>query len=112
MIRSGNESAREQNLKKLLDRIIPALAPEAVYLIGSRARGEALPDSDYDLLVVVPDDTPREKTLLTATYRLARGTGVPAEIIACRRSWFERSRNQVGTLGYKATREGVLVHGG
>ena len=29
----------DENLKILLDRIVPALKPEAVYLFGSRARG-------------------------------------------------------------------------
>ena len=111
MTQLGSEVTRKEELRKLLDRIVPALAPEAVYLFGSRARGDAAPDSDYDLLVVVPDDTPREKTVLTATYRLTRGTGIPAEVIACRRSWFEKSRGQVGTLSYKATHEGILVHG-
>ena len=111
MTRLANESTRDVRLRKLLDRIVPALAPEAVYLFGSRARGDSAPESDYDLLVVVPDDTPRDKTVLTATYRLTRGTGVPADVIACRRSWFEKSRGQVGTLSYKATHEGVLVHG-
>jgi hypothetical protein len=35
-------------------------APQRVTLFGSAARGEAGPDSDIDLLVVVDDDTPPE----------------------------------------------------
>ncbi len=112
MVRSGDDRPVDEKLARLLERIDLALAPEAVYLFGSRARGDSSSDSDYDLLVIVPDDTPREKIVLTSTYRLTRGTGVPADVIACRRSWFEQSRDQVGTLSYKATREGVLVHGG
>jgi predicted nucleotidyltransferase len=99
------------NIVVLLERIVPALAPEAVYLFGSRARGEETADSDYDLLVVVPDDTPAENIRLTRTCALSRGTGIPADVIACRRSWFEQGRDRVGTLSYKAVREGVLVHG-
>jgi predicted nucleotidyltransferase len=99
------------NIVVLLERIVPALAPEAVYLFGSRARGEETADSDYDLLVVVPDDTPAENIRLTRTCALSWGTGVPADVIACRRSWFEQGRDRVGTLSYKAVREGVLVHG-
>ncbi len=101
----------DRNLATLLERIVAVLAPEAVYLFGSRARGDSRFDSDYDLLVVVPDDTAREKILLTSTYRMTRGTGIPADIIACRRHWFDRSRNRVGTLSYKATHEGILVYG-
>jgi uncharacterized protein len=101
----------DRNVSVLLDRIVPALAPEAVYLFGSRARGKETADSDYDLLVVVPDDTPAETMRLTRTCALSRGTGIPADVIACRRSWFEQGRNQVGTLSDKAVREGILVHG-
>jgi predicted nucleotidyltransferase len=101
----------EHAVAALLERIIPALSPEAVYLFGSRARGDAGRDSDFDLLVVVSDDTPPDKIRLTSTYRLTRGTGVPADVIACRRRWFERNREQVGTLGYKAVNEGRLVYG-
>jgi predicted nucleotidyltransferase len=101
----------EKAVAVLLDRIVPALAPEAVYLFGSRARGDASRGSDFDLLVVVSDDTPRDRILLTSTCRLNRGTGIPADVIACRRRWFERDREQVGTLSYKAIHEGSLVYG-
>lgn len=105
------EPVTEKAVGALLKRIVPALAPEAVYLFGSRARGDASRDSDFDLLVIVPDETPRDKIRLTSTYSLSRGTGVPADVIACRRSWFERQRGEVGTLGYKAVHEGKLVYG-
>jgi uncharacterized protein len=74
----------DRNIGVLLDRIVPVLAPEAVYLFGSRARGKETADSDYDLLVVVPDETPAETIRLTRTCALSRGTGIPADVIACR----------------------------
>ena len=101
----------EQAVAALLERIVAALSPEAVYLFGSRARGDARRDSDFDLLVVVSDETPRDKIRLTSTYKLSRGTGIPADVIACRRRWFDRNREQVGTLSYKAVHEGSLVYG-
>ncbi|HAM59033.1 MAG TPA: hypothetical protein DCQ64_27910 [Candidatus Rokubacteria bacterium] len=39
-------------------RLVATYRPERIFLFGSRARGTAGPDSDYDLLVVVPDDVP------------------------------------------------------
>jgi predicted nucleotidyltransferase len=87
------------------------MRPEAIYLFGSRARGNARPDSDYDLLVVVADDAPREARSLAATTRVARDPGVALDIIPCRRSVFERRRNSLGTLSYLAAHEGRLVYG-
>ena len=35
-------------LEEIVDRLVRVLAPERVYLFGSRARGDAKPDSDSD----------------------------------------------------------------
>ncbi|MBI4705011.1 MAG: nucleotidyltransferase domain-containing protein [Deltaproteobacteria bacterium] len=39
--------------EEIVRRLVAAYAPERVYLFGSRARGEPMAGSDYDLLVVV-----------------------------------------------------------
>ena len=46
-------------LDETLRRLLASYQPLEVYLSGSKARGDSGPDSDYDLLVVVPDDAPR-----------------------------------------------------
>lgn len=58
---SGPRRDGDQFLAEIVDRIIAAYQPERIYLFGSKARGDAGPDSDYDLLVVVPDDAPPER---------------------------------------------------
>lgn len=45
---------------ELLDSVIRHLDPIEVWLFGSRARGDARPDSDWDLYVVVDDGAERE----------------------------------------------------
>ena len=44
---------------QLLDSVVAHFRPQRVIVFGSVARGEAGPDSDIDLLVVVDDDTPK-----------------------------------------------------
>lgn len=41
-------------IQNLVDRIARAFRPERVILFGSRAYGEPRPDSDVDLLVIMP----------------------------------------------------------
>ena len=48
-------------LNDIVSRLVEAYDPERIYLFGSHARGEAGPDSDYDLLVIVRDDAPPEQ---------------------------------------------------
>ncbi|MEQ9643674.1 MAG: nucleotidyltransferase domain-containing protein [Alphaproteobacteria bacterium] len=102
---------QDQDLARLLDRVVEALSPTAVYLFGSRASGMARDDSDYDLLVVVPDETPADRLRPQNVYRLARDVRVAADIVTCRASGFERCRDAVGTLSYEAAHFGRLVHG-
>ena len=46
---------------KIVRRLIKAYEPDRIYLFGSTARGDSGPDSDYDLMVVVPDGAPPER---------------------------------------------------
>ncbi|MGE5515173.1 MAG: nucleotidyltransferase domain-containing protein [Bacteroidota bacterium] len=104
-------STDDPSLTKVLDRIVPAMQPEAVYLFGSRARGTNREDSDYDLLVVMPDDTPPEKLNMLRAFEATRGLGVAVEVIPCRRSIFERKKLVPGTLSRTVWAEGRLVYG-
>ena len=55
------DRSSDPTLADLLRRLEAAYEPERVYLFGSRARGEAGPDSDYDILLVMRDDAPPER---------------------------------------------------
>ncbi|HLJ64629.1 MAG TPA: nucleotidyltransferase domain-containing protein [Stellaceae bacterium] len=101
----------DPSLIKVLERIVPAMQPEAVYLFGSRARGTFREESDYDLLMVMPDDTPPEKLNMLRAFEATRGLGVAVEVIACRRSIFERKKLVPGTLSRTVWAEGRLVYG-
>ena len=50
----------DPTLSEIVRRLVDAYCPERIYLFGSRARGDAGAGSDYDLLLVVPDDAPAE----------------------------------------------------
>ncbi|HSO71206.1 MAG TPA: nucleotidyltransferase domain-containing protein [Thermodesulfobacteriota bacterium] len=41
----------------MVHRLVGNLQPEKIYLFGSRARSDATPESDYDLMVIVPTAT-------------------------------------------------------
>ncbi len=100
----------DPTLAELLHRLVPAYQPERVYLFGSRARGEVGPDSDYDLLLVVPDDAPPERRRSRLAYQLLRGTGVAADVVVCTRRWFERREGLKASLPGTVLREGRLLH--
>ncbi|MGB9775791.1 MAG: nucleotidyltransferase domain-containing protein [Anaerolineae bacterium] len=49
----------EALIAETVRRIVEILHPQRVILFGSRARGEARPDSDIDLLVIARSSEPR-----------------------------------------------------
>lgn len=55
--KAGDPRTDNAELAEITRRLVEAYRPERVYLFGSCARGTSGADSDYDLLVVVPDDT-------------------------------------------------------
>jgi len=75
------------------------------------ARGDADTDSDYELLVVVPDDAPEARRRSRLAYEVLRGTGIAADVLVCSRSYFEDRRSLKASLPGTILREGHLVHG-
>jgi HEPN domain-containing protein len=108
----AREMLADERLARLVAVIVEELHPEEIWLFGSRARGDAHSDSDYDVFVVVPDDTPRKKIGLASTYELAWKARVPADVFACARDVFEQERNLIGTMCYTVAREGVAIYDG
>jgi|DewCreStandDraft_1066081.scaffolds.fasta_scaffold58253_1 predicted nucleotidyltransferase len=103
-------AARDPVLAKIVRRLVAAYQPERIYLFGSVARGEAGPDSDYDLLVVVPDDAPPARKRSRLAYEALRGTGAAAEVLVCTHSYFEARRHLKASLPGTILREGRLLH--
>lgn len=89
-----------------------SLAPVELWLFGSRARGDARADSDWDLLVVVPDAAPPTVTEPMLAWELARMADVPITLLVTRRSDLAAIWNLPNTIGYDLAREGVRLRVG
>jgi len=64
-------------LDALVRRIVETVRPLRIILFGSAARGELGPDSDVDLLVVMPEGTHRLETMQLLHTRLF---GIPLAV--------------------------------
>jgi uncharacterized protein len=97
-------------IQSLLERIVSRWCPRDIWLFGSRARGTAESDSDWDLLVVVPDDlAPPGFDDPMTVWKMKQGTGVRADVLLCRASEFEDDRSTHNTIAYDAAIEGVQI---
>jgi predicted nucleotidyltransferase len=93
-------------LQVLTDRLVAALRPRAVWLFGSRARGDARPDSDFDLMVVLPDGLPERAYSYEAVREPVLVSGVACDVVPCAWSDFVAARDAIGTLVRTVVREG------
>ncbi|MBM4285201.1 MAG: nucleotidyltransferase domain-containing protein [Deltaproteobacteria bacterium] len=109
-MRNQTMSPEDSVLEELLRRLIQAFAPERIYLFGSRARGETGPDSDYDLLLVVPDDAPPERRRSRLAYQALRGTRTAADVLVLTRGAFDSRLHLPASLPATILREGKLVY--
>ncbi len=97
-------------LGELVSRLVAAYQPTMIYLFGSRARGDAGADSDYDLLLVVPDNAPPKRRRSRLAYAVLRGTGAAADVLVCTKSYFDARRHLKASLPGTVLREGRLLH--
>ncbi len=107
----GDVSILDAKLAEIVDRLVAAYHPERLYLFGSQARGDAGPDSDYDLLMVVPDDASEARRRSGLAYDVLWGTGTATDVIIWEKSRFDRRAQVVCSLPATVLREGKLIYG-
>jgi uncharacterized protein len=83
---------------------------EQIVLFGSRARGDADADSDYDFLVIEPTVVNRAAEMVRLR-RALRPLRLAADVLVYSREEVNRWGQQPGTALYWALKEGRIVHG-
>jgi len=107
MIRARN--SMDEQIRCMVRRIAAEFDPDQIILFGSHARGEAGPDSDVDLLVVMSvKGSQRAKQL--EIRAAVRDVHVPKDIIVSRAEEFQWRKDTVGTIEYPATHEGKVLY--
>ena len=110
--RRGDLQADDPVLSEILHRLVKAFQPERIYLFGSKARSDAGPDSDYDLMIVVPDDAPLERRRSRLAYQALRGTRTAADVLVWTRAAFDSRLHLSASLPATIVREGKLLYAG
>jgi predicted nucleotidyltransferase len=105
MVRASVEEAIDEMVRRIVDRF----DPDRIILFGSHARGSAGPDSDVDLLVVMPIvGSKREKQI---EIRLAlHDLSLPKDVIVTTPEDFAWRKEVPGTIERPASREGRVVY--
>jgi predicted nucleotidyltransferase len=101
---------RDPKLAELVRRLVSAYHPERLYLFGSRGRGPGDPDSDYDLLMILPELGEPAYRIAQEAHSLVWGLGISADILVWPQREFDRRLSLRASLPATVVREGVLLH--
>ena len=93
----------------MVKRIVERFNPDQVILFGSHARGTAGPDSDVDLLVVMPFAGSRREKAVEIGVAL-HGFGVSKDIVVTTPEDFAWRKEIPGTIERPAALEGKVLY--
>jgi predicted nucleotidyltransferase len=108
MPRSANTTTQAR-IERMVKRIVKRFHPEQIILFGSQARGDAGPDSDVDLLVVMRVDRSVDEKRLEI-HEALHGIPVSVDILLTSPEDFAWRKDVVGTIEWPATREGKVLY--
>jgi len=96
-------------IREMTRRIVAHFHPDKVILFGSQARGDAGPDSDVELLVVLEMDRPKRAKMCEIRLALF-DILVPMDILVTTPAEYERRRKLVGTIEWPASHERQVLY--
>ncbi|MBI5472584.1 MAG: nucleotidyltransferase domain-containing protein [Ignavibacteriae bacterium] len=105
-----NVRDQQESLEEALRKLVVAYSPERVYLFGSTARGDTSGNSDFDLMIIVPDDVNPERKRSRLGYMALRGTGTAADILVWTKKYFDDRVHLKASLPATILREGELLY--
>jgi uncharacterized protein len=107
-------SVVDPRIESIAAAIRAEIPQSEVRLFGSRARGQARPDSDADLLITVPDAWLAQHNRLQVLGRLSRQLSshrLPLDLLLYSQSEVEARRSLHQAVSTVACREGILLNG-
>ncbi len=107
-VKKRSRSIPEQ-INRMAKRIVKRFHPEKIILFGSQARGDAGPDSDIDLLIVMPvEGSVCEKRL--DIRQALHDIPLPLDVVVTPPEEFAWRKEVVGTIEWPATRESKVLY--
>ena len=96
-------------IEQLVRKIVELVHPMRILVFGSAARDNMGPNSDIDVLVVMPEGVHRRHTA-QFIYRHARGIGVPFDILVATPGDLEKHKDNIGLIYKTVLKEGKEVY--
>ena len=96
-------------LREITRRIVDRFDPHKIILFGSHARGNADPESDIDILVIMPVEGSKREKAVEIGMALNEFS-IAKDIFVNTPDQFAWRRKTTGTLEHPADREGIILY--
>lgn len=101
--------AADDVVARMTDILVEAARPKRIILFGSRARGEAAEDSDFDVMVV--EDRPANRFAeMVRLSRLLRPLDIAVDLLVVSEEKFQYWRDTPGNVYHEAAGEGKVLY--
>ena len=99
----------QEHIDELVRRIVDAVHPLRIILFGSAARGEMGPESDVDVMVVMPEGTHRRRTA-QFLHRQFLGVPFPVDVVVATPEDLKQYAHSPGLIYGSVVEEGKEVY--
>ena len=102
---------QDQTLNKIREIIIKTVSPNKIILFGSRARGEAKPESDYDILII--KDNLRNERIITRKINyelLNENIDTEIDLIATSTDKWNKNSDDISYIYKDINSEGIVLY--
>jgi predicted nucleotidyltransferase len=94
-----------------IKKAIEVARPSRVFVFGSWARGDATPDSDLDLAVLLPEERRSEiPELRREINRKLEAIRMSVDLVLVTEDYFSQFLSSVNSLYYKIAHQGKLMY--
>ncbi len=100
---------RSEIIEAIRNEVVRVVRPRRVILFGSQARGDARPDSDYDLLIVADTDRPTYEVRVDARVAMM-GIPVSMDLIVLTPEQLEEELSWASSVASEAVRSGKVIY--
>jgi len=96
-------------IEKIINAILQVIVPDKIILFGSQARGQARPDSDYDILVI-KSGIWNKLTIEQDIYEKIIGIDESIDILVRTPENIENDKNKAGSFISRVLKEGMVIY--